>query len=486
MKKIILFSFIALTFLLSENAFAGISQTNFNTTLDNAEHGSVQKLGTGLSGNVSQISIYCKAITGTTTSVKIFEFDDASYNNMDFNTLGQGSTDVKTYYASPNSSSTSELKIDCPTDIANWVNNDWTHYTYYSRLSDTWTNPTGTDLFSFNPNKYYILYTYNISDFYSYGSATDTYSNGNCYEGTFGIGMYCYDILDFAFNISGNATNPTCFDGIENQDEEDIDVGGICGYPTDYIFGAIFEESFYDSGTGAEISNGTNIENIFGSTGFRIKGVNPYGAYDLIHVSILEDDIEISTKDYAISVISDEWYNYVNTDLQSLANASDNPFVYELGKKYTFNVLVSGELIYEESNYFNLSGFLYYGSGETCDSFDLVCYVKKWGTWLFGINDTVLDNFSSLTLENSLPFSYLYDMGNLYTELFNDTPQNIDIAVAFAGSEIQLLSTEQLEDVPFQGTVRTVLGALMIFGTAMLIYRKVLHIHDKEEVKTTV
>lgn len=100
-------------------------------------------------------------------------------------------------------------------------------------------------------------------------------------------------------------------------------------------------------------------------------------------------------------------------------------------------------------------------------------------TWAFVPSDSVLNSFSNLTLENSIPFSYLYDMPVLYDEAFNHTATSFNIAIAFGSfGDITLLSSSKLQSVPFQGTVRTILGAIMIFMTAMLLYGKVIGIHD--------
>ena len=118
-------------------------------------------------------------------------------------------------------------------------------------------------------------------------------------------------------------------------------------------------------------------------------------------------------------------------------------------------------------------------TSSTCSGFDVGCYLENAIGWAFGISQETLNQFSSLTLKNSLPFSYIYDTGNLYTELFSGAPQNFDIAIAFGSfGNITLLSTDKLNAIPFHGMVRTVLGAMMIFMTAMFLYGKIIGIHD--------
>ena len=40
------------------------------------------------------------------------------------------------------------------------------------------------------------------------------------------------------------------------------------------------------------------------------------------------------------------------------------------------------------------------------------------------------------------------------------------------------MSTDKLNAIPFHGMVRTILGAIMIFMTAMFLYREILGVHD--------
>ena len=122
---------------------------------------------------------------------------------------------------------------------------------------------------------------------------------------------------------------------------------------------------------------------------------------------------------------------------------------------------------------------------STCSGFDVGCYLENAISWTFGIEQNTLNAFGNLTLKNSKPFSYIYDMGNLYNEAFNQTAHDINIAIAFGSGSISLLSTDQLEAVPFQPLVRTIMGALMYFFTATFLYRRLLGIHDKESVTYT-
>jgi len=122
---------------------------------------------------------------------------------------------------------------------------------------------------------------------------------------------------------------------------------------------------------------------------------------------------------------------------------------------------------------------------QECTGTDVACYVKDILRWAFVPSDAVLASFSGLTLENSLPFSYIYDMPDLYDELFDVSPDSFSISIPFGAGSISLLSTDQLEDLSFQPLVRTILGAILIFFTVFAVYRRIIKIHDSNHKTTT-
>jgi hypothetical protein len=475
MKKII-YSLIVLVSILgfSHNVFATtiVSQDDSSVRIDGQSYIN-QQFGTGLTGSLKNIYVYASqgynedGTVNNTVRATALRFNVQECTSNDYSIC----TTITQFDLTQTFTNQKALFIGILTSPYTLISNKW----YFVQLQARYTNVSdnfslyGTSTFDY-PNGFYCKG-------YSYGYDSSCSSTGS----------YSSTSKSIYFALTDDNGISTCSDGIQNQDELGIDWGGVCGNPTDYIYGSSFQMNFYNPSSGNEISTGSNVESIFGSTVFKVQGINPYGAYDLIHIDILEDDSIISTKDYAISTISDTLHTYVNTDLQSLADASTTPFVYDYGKKYTFNILVSGQLIQDESNFFNLSGYLYYGLESACtDTLDFICYFKKWINWVFVPSQEVMTNFSSLTLANSIPFSYLYDMGNLYEELFPDDPQSINIATAFGQNELTLLSTEQLEAIPFQSTIRTIVGLIMVFSIVMLLYRRIMHIHDKEEIKTNI
>jgi len=113
-----------------------------------------------------------------------------------------------------------------------------------------------------------------------------------------------------------------------------------------------------------------------------------------------------------------------------------------------------------------------------CGTFDIICYIQAGATWLFVPSATSINNFSNLTLENSFPFSYVYDMGELYNDLFDQSASDFDLTVNLMGSDFTIISTDMLEAISFQSLVRTIMGAIAMFFTGLFIYRKIIKIHD--------
>jgi len=212
-----------------------------------------------------------------------------------------------------------------------------------------------------------------------------------------------------------------------------------------------------------------------------VAGTSLY-PYNKLHFAIvnMNDLTAVSTTDVDLSTTSGSFSFDVGTLL-------DN-------KSYSFQIYFYDDTdssvppFYSNTVYFTtgdggglVTGATYYAicpEGTIANAFSIVCHAKNLLIWAFVPNPSVLNKFSTLTLRDSKPFSYVYDMGVLYDDVFNQTASDFDITIPFGSGDITLLSTDKLEAIPFQGLVRTILGALMMFGTAMLVYRRVIKIHD--------
>jgi len=100
-------------------------------------------------------------------------------------------------------------------------------------------------------------------------------------------------------------------------------------------------------------------------------------------------------------------------------------------------------------------------------------------SYLFSPSDEVLSQFSALTLQNSAPFSYLYDIDDIFSELFsNSGNREMNLSVTTNIGEIVFLSRARIEAVPYAGFIKTILGYLFYVVTALGLYRLLLKSHD--------
>jgi len=94
------------------------------------------------------------------------------------------------------------------------------------------------------------------------------------------------------------------------------------------------------------------------------------------------------------------------------------------------------------------------------------------------------EGFKELTLANSFPFAYAYQIGDLRNELFNSsstatTTIGVTVGSSTSAWHITFLSKEMIAAIPLSGYVKTVLGWLLWFMLAELIYYQVIRVHDQ-------
>jgi len=127
-----------------------------------------------------------------------------------------------------------------------------------------------------------------------------------------------------------------------------------------------------------------------------------------------------------------------------------------------------------------------------CDTFDFGCYIINGLAYLFVPSSDSLSQFRALTLASSSPFSYAYDMQNIYNELFTTSTTSVlafSLPFAFYGngsSTITLISHDMITDednvvlVSVVTMVRNLLVILLWFGFIQFAYRQILQVHNKE------
>jgi hypothetical protein len=117
----------------------------------------------------------------------------------------------------------------------------------------------------------------------------------------------------------------------------------------------------------------------------------------------------------------------------------------------------------------------------TCDITSLAGCFQNVFTYLFRPSNSSVSAFQSLTLQGKFPFSYVYDMGTVYNELFANTGSmsySVSVNTGALGT-ISFISASQISAVPFASTIKTLLGYLLYFFTALTLYRMLLRTHDK-------
>jgi len=101
-------------------------------------------------------------------------------------------------------------------------------------------------------------------------------------------------------------------------------------------------------------------------------------------------------------------------------------------------------------------------------------------SYLFVPSSSTLSQFSNLSLATKFPFSYAYDVGALYNELFaNSGSSEINLSVTTGIGTITFLTADMIEVIPYTSTIKTILSALLYFFTAMTIYKSILLIFRK-------
>lgn len=94
-----------------------------------------------------------------------------------------------------------------------------------------------------------------------------------------------------------------------------------------------------------------------------------------------------------------------------------------------------------------------------------------------------ITQIKNLTLANSFPFAYAYQVGTIRESLYNATSTGsttITVDIPWAGSTtpITFLSKSMLEAIPYADFVKQILGWLLWLFLAELLYRQILKSHD--------
>lgn len=127
-----------------------------------------------------------------------------------------------------------------------------------------------------------------------------------------------------------------------------------------------------------------------------------------------------------------------------------------------------------------------------CSALDIACHLKNAVVWLFYPTDDSTTQFSNLTLRNSFPFAYVYQVGDLRNELFNASSSSATTTVSvsipsMSGSgttTLTFLSASMINAVPYTSTIKTILGWLLWLMLIEYVYYRTIRVHDSNTPKT--
>jgi len=122
---------------------------------------------------------------------------------------------------------------------------------------------------------------------------------------------------------------------------------------------------------------------------------------------------------------------------------------------------------------------------QPCSIIEIGGCISNSFIYLFYPSEQSVDSFISIydTLSTKFPFAYFTDFNDSISSVFtSSTTATIAITVPFGTfGEIDLISAQQIEEVPYTDLIRTLLGALIWVMMAFTIYRRTQKIFNQEQ-----
>lgn len=151
--------------------------------------------------------------------------------------------------------------------------------------------------------------------------------------------------------------------------------------------------------------------------------------------------------------------------------------VRELDKTINFYF----RFIINSGNYIGVSGVNPEPLPVVCDTFDLGCYIKQAFAWAFLPSQESINQFQTLTLMESFPFSYIPQLTALRPNIFEQT-NSLSIVLPFGSfGSITLISEQMLLNIPYSNTIKTIFSYMLWILLGTYVYRKILTIHNRDE-----
>jgi len=331
-----------------------------------------------------------------------------------------------------------------------------------------------------------------IANFTDYGFATNNSTSG----------IACRDSADFTVgtcpifvNSTSSGWSYSTLVGSTAKMELGFSNGAVGSTPDGY-----YMVSFLDSGSGNTLYfKARKISGTWSSVAL-VDGVYPSTpvasttvAYNVVFSGTYNNSLSYDEIVFAISDL---------TDSMSIGQTYSLPLINGSGLPYSFTKPLTPNHDYEyqawlrdssDNSISAVTSFVDFSTSalvldtpawtpETCDSIitDFGACIRNFVHETFYPSAESISQFTTLTLRNSAPFSYIYDMGTLYNELFaNGGTEEYAVSATTPLGDITFISADMIEDVPYSGFIKTILGYMMWFFTGMFIYRVILRVHNK-------
>lgn len=447
--------------LFSSSAFAILlaSQTDSSTQMTSYANGgstgrrNIQSLGTGYNNGFYAVEVSVKSNINSEARSD-FTLVECPSSTFDIDTV-VGPPDPTSCAIIHPTNSTFASFISQPTVSPHNVQQSitftfdyWRRYAYNGGSSPT---TTGTGAYALDNSKYYFL-MFTVSSAtqyaYHYGSTADNFAGGQCYlqypsDGS-PLTSCSEGILDLYFIVyDGSPNSPLNYPYVPLSPLTDEQV------PNNFAFVG-------------------KINNQGGAYSFKLK------VWGVTNATYSHEKTFIIPSTGAI--------NYTYSQLWDFLPDGDYEYTWRFCDEegdctpywsdYTSTPKIQFEVLEGATSPFPVEDFV------ECATFEMFCHLKNFSIWLFGITDETLYKFSTLTLEDRQPFSYLYEVDDLYQDLFNQTSSELGISfTTTAWGTVTLISADLLEDVPFQGMILTILSSILWFFTVMTIYNRVTRVY---------
>lgn len=179
-----------------------------------------------------------------------------------------------------------------------------------------------------------------------------------------------------------------------------------------------------------------------------------WNASDTVYVSFFLRDsdsgIYFSFRDVLLANVN--YYSYLN-----------NLLLFPSGLSKTYGMNISAESFYPAQTTYNASN-----TPISCETFDIGCYIATSMGVLFVPDQSIVAEFSALTLASSSPFSYVYDVGTIATELNQAGTTTLKFEIPVFGRNVTLFSTGSTTEY-IGATNAATLNTMLQMVTALMV-----------------